>query len=40
LHFRFTNGREGFNVGLAIDKFKRYPNAASYVLGELAKEAA
>src|SRR5206468_1117562 len=26
LHYRFRNGAEGMNVGLIIDKFRRYPN--------------
>lgn len=38
LHYRFANGFSGANVGLIIDKFKRYPTAQSYVLDELAKE--
>ncbi len=40
LHFRYTNGREGFNVGLAREKFKSFPNSTSYVLDNLAAEAA
>jgi ATPase subunit of ABC transporter with duplicated ATPase domains len=39
LHYRFKNGGEGMNVGLIIDKFKRYPTSPLYVLSELAKEA-
>lgn len=38
LHFRFSNSFEGMNVGLAKDKFSRYPNSPLYVLGELLKE--
>lgn len=37
LHFRMQNGG-AFNVGLWIDKFKRYPNAPDYVLRNLADE--
>lgn len=40
LHFRFKNGASGMNVGLIIDKFRRYPNSPAYVLGEIAREAA
>src|SRR5678816_3712480 len=39
LHYRMTNGKEGLNVGLWIDKFKRYPGNPSYVLGQLAADA-
>ncbi len=39
LHLRFKNGGEGMNVGLIIDKFRRYPTSPLYVLSELAKEA-
>lgn len=39
LHFRYTNGREGFNVGLAREKFKSFPNSPGYVVDELAREA-
>lgn len=38
--FRFKNGAAGMNVGLIIDKFRRYPTAPSYVMGTLAAEAA
>lgn len=38
LHFRFANGFEGANVGLFLDKFRRYPNSPMYVLGVLASE--
>jgi hypothetical protein len=39
LHFRFQNGAAGMNVGLIIDKFKRFPNSPLYVFGCLAAEA-
>lgn len=39
LHFRFKNGGEGMNVGLCIDKFKRYPTAPLYVINTLNEEA-
>jgi hypothetical protein len=39
LHFRFNNGAEGMNVGLILDKFKRYPNSPLYVMSEIAAEA-
>lgn len=39
LHFRFRNGAEGMNVGLILDKFRRYPTSPGYVLSEFAKEA-
>ena len=39
LHFRFHNGAEGMNVGLIMDKFRRYPNSPMYVMGALAAEA-
>lgn len=39
LHFRFRNGAEGMNVGLVMDKFRRYPNSPAYVLNALAAEA-
>lgn len=38
LHFATANGRKGFNVGLAIDKFKRYPASPEYVVRALAEE--
>ena len=38
-HFRFRNGAAGMNVGLIIDKFKRFPNSPLYVFGTLAAEA-
>lgn len=37
LSFRMENGRV-FNVGLWIDKFKRYPDSPDYVLRALAAE--
>lgn len=40
LHFRFRNGAEGMNVGLILDRFKRYPTSPAYVLRTLAEEAA
>lgn len=40
LHYRFLNGASGMNVGLIIDKFRRYPNSPAYVLSVLAQEAA
>lgn len=40
LHFRYANGKEGLNVGLAREKFKSFPNSPSYVLDYLATEAA
>jgi hypothetical protein len=40
LHYRFQNGAEGMNVGLIMDKFRRYPNSPMYVMGALAAEAA
>jgi hypothetical protein len=40
LHYRFVNGAVGMNVGLIMDKFKRYPNSPLYVLSALAQEAA
>jgi|SRR6185369_12172165 len=39
LHFRMTNGKEGLNVGLWVDKFRRYPDNPSYVLAQLAADA-
>ena len=39
LHFRFRNGAEGMNVGLIMDKFRRYPNSPYYVMSALAAEA-
>ncbi len=38
LHLRFTNGFSGMNVGLALDKFRRYPTSPQYVIEQLAKE--
>jgi len=39
LHYRFRNGAEGMNVGLIMDKFRRYPNSPAYVISALASEA-
>lgn len=39
LHYRFHNGAEGMNVGLIMDKFRRYPNSPQYVISALAAEA-
>jgi hypothetical protein len=39
LHYRFRNGAEGMNVGLIMDKFRRYPNSPAYVMMALAAEA-
>lgn len=39
LHFRFRNGAQGMNVGLIMDKFRRYPNSPAYVLEALGREA-
>jgi len=39
LLFRFRNGAAGMNVGLIMDKFRRYPNSPSYVFGTLVAEA-
>ncbi len=35
LHYRCANGKEGMNVGLCIDKFKRYPSSPQYVIKAL-----
>lgn len=35
---RFNNGAAGVNVGLVLDKFKRFPSSPQYVLRELGKE--
>ncbi len=40
LHYRMKDGKEGFNVGLWIDKFKRYPNDPVYVVRSLAADVA
>lgn len=40
LHFRYANGREGFNVGLYRTKFQSFPANPAYVLDNLAAEAA
>lgn len=39
LHYRFRNGAEGMNVGLILDRFRRYPSAPFYVLNSLLEEA-
>ena len=39
LHFRFYNGAQGMNVGLILDRFRRYPTSPLYVLQSLANEA-
>jgi hypothetical protein len=39
LHYRFRNGAQGMNVGLIMDKFRRYPNSPAYVMSALAAEA-
>lgn len=39
LHYRFLNGASGMNVGLIMDKFRRYPNSPLYVMTALAAEA-
>ncbi len=38
LHFRFSNGMEGMNVGLVREFFGRYPTSPLYVLSQLAIE--
>lgn len=38
LHLRFNNGREGVNVGLVLDRLRRYPFSHGYVLRALAQE--
>jgi hypothetical protein len=40
LHFRLRNGASGLNVGLTIDKLRRYPTATAYAVQELLREAA
>ncbi len=39
LHYRFRNGAHGMNVGLIMDKFRRYPNSPAYVMSTLGAEA-
>lgn len=39
LHYRFRNGAQGMNVGLILDKFRRYPMSPLYVMSVLASEA-
>lgn len=36
--FQFASGANGFNVGLIIDKFSRYPMSPAYVLSAIAAE--
>jgi len=38
LHFRFSNGFEGMNVGLVREKFASFPLSPLYVLGTLLAE--
>jgi hypothetical protein len=38
LHFRFSNGFEGMNVGLAREKGKSFPLSPLYVMGQLLLE--
>lgn len=38
LHFRFSNGMEGMNVGLVREKFDKYPTSPLYVIGTLLTE--
>ena len=39
LHFRIAaKPAIAFNVGLMIDRFRRYPNAPNYVVGQLSAE--
>ena len=40
VNYRFNNGAQDMNVGLIMDKFRRYPNSPMYVMGALAAEAA
>jgi len=40
LHYRFNQGQEGVNVGLVIDRFRRYPTSPLYVLSQLTAEVA
>lgn len=35
---KFNNGAGGNNVGLILDKLRRYPTSPEYVYGEIAKE--
>lgn len=39
LLFRFRNGAGGMNVGLIMDKFRRYPSSPAYVFSTLVAEA-
>jgi hypothetical protein len=38
LHFRFANGVSGINVGLILDRLKRYNNNVMYVFSSLAAD--
>ena len=38
LHFRFTNGFSGMNVGLVRSQFARYPSSPLYVMGWLLQQ--
>jgi hypothetical protein len=38
LHFRFSNGFQGMNVGLVREKFKSYPMSPLYVSGQILLE--
>ncbi len=38
LHYRMSNGFSGANVGLIMDKFRKYPTSQQYVLDEIVKE--
>ncbi len=38
LHFRFNNGASGLNVGLIMDKLKRYAGNQQYVFSSLAND--
>lgn len=35
---RFVNGAQGFNVGLIVDRLRKYPSAPYYVLNQLRLE--
>ena len=38
LHYRFTNGFAGMNVGLVRSEFARYPSSPLYVMGWLLQQ--
>ncbi len=38
LHYRMANGFSGANVGLIMDKLRKYPTSIQYALDELVKE--